>query len=182
MGSPGGSGVRRWWQEVRLRRRLHRELTAIGIDTPMRMAEVCQRLETRSGKPIRLLAYPLEVPGAFGAWLSTPSADYILYQQETTPAHQEHIIAHEIGHMLSGHRSDELEDELWRELLPDIPAEHIRRALRRTHYDTADERAAELAATLLLERAATHRARTGHSRSQRAGRAQRSLVDPQGWL
>lgn len=177
-----GTGVRRWWREVRLRQRLHRELTAIGINTPMPMAEVCRRLQERSGKPIRLLAYPLEVPGAFGAWLSTPSADYILYQRETTPAHQEHIIAHELGHMLAGHSSDEFEDELWRELLPDIPAEHIRRALRRTHYDTEDERAAEMAATMLLERATTHRARTGRSSSQRAARAQRSLIDPQGWL
>ena len=146
------------------------------------MADVCQRLAEHRGKPLRLLAYPLEVPGAFGVWLSTPPADYILYQMETTPEHQEHIIAHEIGHILCGHGSSGSDDDLWGGLLPDIPPEHIRRALRRTHYNTDDERAAETAATLLLERAATYTGRTGSSRTRRARRAQQSLVDPQSWL
>ena len=67
----------------------------------MPMSEVCRRLGERRGKAIRLVAYPLEAPGPFGLWLNTPSADYILYQAETTPAHQQHIIAHELGHLLT---------------------------------------------------------------------------------
>ncbi|HWE89886.1 MAG TPA: hypothetical protein VG317_10540 [Pseudonocardiaceae bacterium] len=169
--------------ESRLRRRLRGELTVLGIEGPTTMADVCARLSRRRNKPIRLLAYPLEVPGPFGLWLNTPSADYILYQVETTRLHQEHIIAHELGHLLAGHHSsDEQDDAVWRELMPDIPPELIRRALRRTSYDTDDEREAETVATILLEAAVVAESVARPSRSPRARRAQRALGDASDWL
>lgn len=166
----------------KLRARLRRELDAAAIDAPMPMSEVCRRLGERRGKAIRLVAYPLEAPGPFGLWLNTPSADYILYQAETTPAHQQHIIAHELGHLLAGHSSDESDDAVWQRLLPDIPPDVIRRALRRTNYDTDQEREAENVATLLLERAAAITAAMRPGRSSRARRAQRALGDDREWL
>nr|WP_137814862.1 hypothetical protein [Gandjariella thermophila] len=146
------------------------------------MADVCARLSERRGKPIRLLAYPLEVPGPFGLWLNTPSADYVLYQAETTRLHQEHIIAHELGHLLADHPSDEDDDAVWRELMPDIPPELIRRALRRTSYDTEHEREAETVATMLLESAAVAGYVPDTAHTPRAKRAQRALGDRQDWL
>lgn len=168
--------------EARLRRRLRGELAALGIEGPTDMADVCARLGRRRGKPIRLVAYPLEVPGPFGLWLNTPSADYILYQAETTRVHQEHIIAHELGHLLAGHSSNEQDDAVWRELMPDIPPDVIRRALRRTSYDTDDEREAETVATILLEAAVVVESVARPGLSPRARRAQRTLGDSNDWL
>ncbi|WP_228818887.1 hypothetical protein [Nocardia transvalensis] len=86
--------------------------------------------------------------------MATAKADYILYQRETTKAHQDHIILHELGHLLAGHRSDEHDDALLRQLYPPgaaLTPEAVRRALRRTSYDTVTEREAELVATIILE-------------------------------
>lgn len=146
------------------------------------MAEVCTRLSKQRGKPIQLIAYPFEIPGPFGLWLATPSADYLLYQAETTKLHQEHIIAHELGHLLAAHQSDDDDDEIWQELMPDIPPDIIRRALRRTSYDSDQEREAETVATLLLEAAAVVQSITMPSTSARARRAQQALGDRQNWL
>jgi hypothetical protein len=168
--------------EARLRRRLRRELADLDIEEPTGMAEVCRRLGARRGKSIRLVPYPLEVPGPFGLWLDTPSADYILYQAETTPLHQEHIVAHELGHVLARHRSDEPDDEVWGELMPDVPPEVVRRALRRNSYDTDQEREAETVATMLLEAAAARGVDTLPGRSPRARRVERALGDSRDWL
>ena len=174
--------LRQGRDERRLRRWLRAELAAIDVQRPVGMSGVCRRLGQRRGKDIRVLSYPLHVPGPFGLWLSTPTADYILYQQQTTALHQEHIIAHELGHVLAGHGSDEEDDSVWQELMPDVPPEMIRRALRRSAYDTHQEREAEVIATVLLESAATHASVSLPARTPRARRVQEALSDRQRWL
>jgi hypothetical protein len=91
------------------------------------------------------------VPGPFGARITTPTTDYILYQQETSKAHLDHIVLHEVGHLIAGHRNDEEDDELLSTLCPNVSPEAVRRALRRTSYDTEHEREAESVATIILE-------------------------------
>jgi hypothetical protein len=174
--------VRRWVGELRLRWRLRRELAALEIEEPTTMSDVCGRLSKRRGKPIRLVPYPFDVPGPFGMWLPTTSTDYILFQAETTALHQEHIIAHELGHLIAGHESVENEDQVWHELMPDIPPETIRRVLRRGTYDTDAEREAETVATMLLESAAAGELVALPAHSARARRAQRALSDRRRWL
>lgn len=136
--------------ERALRRWCKRELHALDLQPPLRVEVLCQRLGTRQGRPIRLVAYPLPVPGPLGLWIRTESADYILYQAETTRIHQDHIILHEVGHIIAGHHNDEIEDRYWQQMMPDISPASIRRALRRTYYDTAQEREAELLATIIM--------------------------------
>ncbi|SFO03937.1 ImmA/IrrE family metallo-endopeptidase [Amycolatopsis rubida] len=144
------------------------------------MAEICARFGERRGKPIRLLAAPMDVPGPFGLWIKMAAADVILYQATgTTRFHQEHIIAHELGHLLADHPSDEGDDDMWRLLLPDIPPEAIRTALRRrTSYADEHEREAEALATVLLEATTKAQEIILPGRSPRARRAQTSLGDP----
>ncbi|MEV0700027.1 hypothetical protein AB0I53_19265 [Saccharopolyspora sp. NPDC050389] len=174
--------MRRAGGEARLRRALREELDELGIVGPTDMAEVCRRLGARRGKPLKLSPYPLDVPGPFGLWIATPVVDFILYQQETTNAHQQHIIAHELGHIISGHSSDDGDEAGWYESFPDIPPDHVRRALRRTHYETDQEREAETVATLLLERAAVLEQVALPSQTPRARRAQQALGEQQDWL
>lgn len=146
-----------------LRRRCRRLLNELDIRPPLDVFELCRRVGERRGKPIRLLEHSIPVPGPFGVWISTRPADYILYQKETSKPHQNHIILHELGHLLAGHESDPCDDDLLAGLYPDMSPESlrkrypdlepdaVRRALRRTSYDTEQEREAETTATIILE-------------------------------
>ncbi|RZS40735.1 uncharacterized protein DUF955 [Herbihabitans rhizosphaerae] len=138
-------------RERDLRRTCRRLLNELDIRPPLDVAVLCRRVGEKRGKPVRLVPHPIPVPGPFGAWISTDTADYILYQQETSTAHQNHIILHELGHILAGHSSDEQDDALLGELYPDLEPDAVRRALRRTSYDSKQEREAETVATIILE-------------------------------
>ncbi|WP_257032334.1 MULTISPECIES: hypothetical protein [unclassified Streptomyces] len=129
------------------------------------------------------MPYSLPVPGPFGVWLATTSADYILYQQETSKIHQDHIILHEVGHILADHQSDEADDEFWRQMTPDLSLEAVKRALRRTSYDQDHEREAELVATIILEWASVlDRVTPRRSNNPSVQLVQTALGDRQGWL
>ncbi|GAB2848812.1 hypothetical protein [Lentzea nigeriaca] len=173
--------------ERELRRRCRRLLNELDIQPPLDVEELCRRVGDQRGKPIRLIAHPIPVPGPFGVWIATAKADYILYQRETSKAHQNHIILHELGHVLAGHTSDEQDDDLLAGLHPDLePAElepdAVRRALRRTSYDTAHEREAETVATIILEWASVLDKVAPRASEGPARRMASSLADRLGWL
>jgi len=183
-------------KERELRRRCRRLLNELGIRPPLDVAELCRRVERRRGRPLRLVPYPIPVPGPFGMWVGAPTADYIVFQKETSRAHQRHIILHELGHMLAGHQSDEHDDELMTELrrgtedLPpglltalDLDPGTLRRALRRTAYDSEQEREAETVATIILEWASVlDHVAPRSSADAAAERMGASLGDRLGWL
>jgi len=156
----------------RLRKRCRTLLRELDIRPPLDVRDLCARLAQRRGRPIRLMAHPLKVPGPFGLWFMTESMDVIFYQQQTTRPHQDHIILHEIGHIIDA-------------LTPDERPAETTRALRRTCYDSAYEREAELIATVILEWASVLNplypsARTaGDVGAERIGS---SLSHHQGWL
>ncbi|MFF9409863.1 hypothetical protein ACF1B0_30720 [Streptomyces anandii] len=129
------------------------------------------------------MPYSLPVPGPFGVWIATRASDYIIYQRETTKPHQDHIILHEVGHILAGHHSDEGDEDLLNLMLPDIAPQAIRRALRRTSYDQEHEREAELVATIILEWASVlNRVAPPPMNDVSVRRVQTALGDRQGWL
>ncbi len=170
-------------KERELRRRCKRELRALGIQPPLQVDVLCRLLGEQRRRPIRLVPYSLPVPGPFGVWLATASADYILYQQETSKIHQDHIILHEVGHILADHQSDDTDDEFWREMMPDLSREAVRRALRRTSYDQEHEREAELVATIILEWASVvDRVSPRPASDPSVRRVQTALGDRRGWL
>lgn len=178
-------------RERELRRRCRKLLNELDIRPPLDVDELCRRVGTQRGKPIRPVAHPIPVPGPFGAWITTSTADYILYQRETSRAHQDHIILHELGHILAGHRSDEDDDALLGQLnaddapqFPDLAPEAVRRALGRTSYDSEQEREAETVATIILEWASVL-ASVGPPPDSTDATAQRmgsALTDRLGWL
>ena len=80
--------------------------------------------------------------------------DYIVYEAGTSRLHREHIILHEVGHLLSDHGTTTvLEPRTSRALLPSLDPDLVDRVLGRTHYSAAEEQEAELIASLILERA-----------------------------
>ncbi|SDG08388.1 protein of unknown function [Lentzea fradiae] len=165
-----------------LRRRCRRLLNDLGIQPPLDVAELCRRVGEQRGRPVRLVAHPIPVPGPYGVWIATASADYIVYQRETSKAHQNHIILHELGHLLAGHTGDEQDNAVLEGLYPDLDPEAVRRALRRTSYDTEHEREAETVATIILEWASVLDQVAPRASEGPARRMASSLADRLGWL
>ncbi|MFF1272200.1 hypothetical protein ACFVZC_02030 [Streptomyces marokkonensis] len=169
--------------ERALRRRCRSILRELGITPPLRVPELCRLLGEHRGRPIRLIPYSLPVPGPYGLWIAGSHADYVFHQKETSQAHQDHIVLHEVGHILADHRGDGDDDAVWQDLLPDLSAEAVNRALRRTSYGEAREREAELVATIILEWASVLDRITPRAPGDvSARRVHTALADRQGWL
>ncbi|MEU3627658.1 hypothetical protein BS329_22270 [Amycolatopsis coloradensis] len=172
-------------KERELRKRCRKMLHSLDIEPPLDVGVLCERLGEQRGRPIRLMPYPLEVPGPFGCWIATSSADYIFFQQETTKSHQDHIVLHELGHMLADHHpgGDAEPADFLRGPAPGLDGDAVHRALRRTSYDEAHEWEAETVATIILEWASV----LNYTIPRRADdddvrRVQGALGDHQGWL
>ncbi|MFG3015719.1 regulator component [Streptomyces cinerochromogenes] len=114
---------------------------------------VCARVEELRGRPLVLRELPEEAAatGACGLWLGTDNADYVFYEARTAPLHREHIILHEIGHVLCDHHrsitddGDDVTDRLLEGLQPHL----VRRVMARTSYTTTEEQEAEMIASLI---------------------------------
>ncbi len=170
-------------RERELRRRCRRLLNELDIRPPLDVIELCQRLGAARGRPIRLLQHPIPVPGPFGVWIATETADYILYQQHTSKSHQDHIVLHEIGHMIAGHRGEEQQSQVIEELLPGMAPATVHSSLLRTSYDNEHELEAETVATIILEWASVLDRVVGKASTDAAARRMgTALGDRLGWL
>jgi hypothetical protein len=145
------------------RRGLRKLLVSLGLSPPLDIQLLIDRLAERRGRPLRLVAHPIGVHGPFGCWVASSTADYLVYQRETTAAHQRHIILHEIGHIVCGHDLAEvsatpaahaeegdglLENRRFAED-PGVTATSLAAARHRDVYTNTEERQAESIATLL---------------------------------
>lgn len=171
-------------RERRLQRSCRRLLRDLDIRPPLDVGQLCARLGEHRGRPIELYPYPIVTPGPFGLWFSLEDADAIFFQQETTPAHQTHIVMHELGHLLADHPSDETDsDEAVRVIREQLPGfDDPPRARRRTCYDSDYEREAELVATIILHWAAVADRVMTPSTTTTARRLGAALGDRVGWL
>ncbi|MFF7885269.1 hypothetical protein ACH40F_38210 [Streptomyces sp. NPDC020794] len=138
-------------RERELRRQCKRLLRKLDIQPPLHVDDLCRRLGEHLGRPIRLIPWALPVPGPFGLWMSRPNEEVIFYQEETTRVHQDHIILHEVGHILADHQDDGDPGGEFPDLGPDFPRDLITRGFRRTCYTEDYEREAELVATIIQE-------------------------------
>lgn len=165
-----------------LRRSTRSLLRELDIRPPLSVSALCERLSLHRERPIRLRSFSFEVPGPFGMWIATAGTDFVFYQRETTPSHQNHIILHEVGHLLAGHEGN-VAGDLAEDLLPNLPPDAVRRGLRRDSYDSAHEREAELVATIIMEWASVldHVSLAASSAPEIEG-MRTALDDRQGWL
>ena len=140
-----------------LRKRCQARLRTLQLPIPFDVFAFAHSLASQRGRPIRVQSVAT-LFGPHGLWLATEAADVIFYQQNTSPLHQDHIILHELSHLLCGHQAGRLaETDLPALLFPHISAGTVQRLLARTAYSTDDEREAELLASLIRERAAGQR-------------------------
>jgi hypothetical protein len=136
------------WQ---LRRMCRRRLADLKLQSPLKLEQLCAEVSNVRGIPITLVAIRTHPRGPHGYWVTTSDRNYILFERDTSPLHQQHIIAHELGHVVSEHTGTAVsDDELYELLMPDIGTSLIRRVLGRSAYTSEQEREAEILASLLL--------------------------------
>ncbi|MFG1643918.1 hypothetical protein ACGFMK_26810 [Amycolatopsis sp. NPDC049252] len=137
----------------RVRRRCDAVLRQLSLPAPFDVRTLCDGLAARRGRPIRLVPLP-GLTDVCGLWIATDTTDFIGYEQHTTPPHQDHIVLHEIGHMLCEHYPVSVTPaEQARLLLPSLDPAMVRRVLGRTGYTSVEEQEAEIFASLVGGRA-----------------------------
>jgi hypothetical protein len=128
-----------------LRRRCLQRLRHLAVPRPFDIAELCAGLASARNRPIRLLPMRLPPAGPNGLWIAGAHRDYVVYESTTSRPHREHIVMHEIGHLICDHRAAAV--------FPHLDPGVIRAVLARTRYSTDEEQEAEMIASLVLERA-----------------------------
>ncbi|MBV9845273.1 MAG: hypothetical protein JOZ47_09410 [Kutzneria sp.] len=137
----------------RLRRQCAKVIDTVEIPDPFDVRELSSRIGQRRGRPIHLIPYRMPAGGPCGLWVSTDNADYIVYEEHTSTLHREHIILHELGHLLCDHQMTPAHDgEPAGPVFPSLDPRTVERVLQRTHYTAVEEQQAELIASLILER------------------------------
>lgn len=143
----------------------------VPIPQPWDLTSYVAEVAAHRGRPITL--HPIDTTVLSGSgcgtgsglWIAKRDADVIVYGADTTPWHAEHIVVHELGHMLLGHGTMSAHADHPRpalpahmlaavsELLPSISPESIAHVLGRTDYGTERERDAETFADMVMLRA-----------------------------
>ncbi|MGW5054000.1 hypothetical protein [Actinokineospora sp. NPDC004072] len=132
----------------RLRRQCRGLLAALRLPARADLAGLCAHLAAARGRPLHVVPVAMNAAQPCGLWLATQDADWVFYDADTSRAHQEHIILHEIGHLICGHSGG---DDPVAGLFPDIDPELVRAMLARTTYSDEQEQQAEIMAYLLAE-------------------------------
>jgi hypothetical protein len=136
-----------------LRRRCERILDDLDAAGRLDIHDLCDVVSRRQGKPIHLIPESLPTSSPCGLTVRTAAFDAIFYERNTSPLHQAHIIGHELGHVLCGHRCAPVIDaEASRILLPNLDPALVQAVLGRTNYTEVEEREAEVIASLILRR------------------------------
>lgn len=138
---------------VRLQAHCQQILRDLHAPHPYSLDAVLSWMQSLRQRRVILKELPQQaaVAGACGLWLGTDDTDFVFYEARTAPLHREHIILHEIGHMLSDHRRaahDDIDGTL-EGLLSGLHPHLIKRLMARTSYTTVEEQEAEMLASLM---------------------------------
>ncbi|MGD3105477.1 toxin [Streptomyces sp. YGL11-2] len=155
----------------RLRKAGAQRIAELDLPEVSDVAELCRHLSEIRDRPITLV--PMQMPASHpcGMWVAARDEDLIFYDANTTSAHQEHIILHELGHIICCHRGAGWLDEASARLLfPNLDPDLVRDMLLRATYDDVQEQEAEIIAYLLSQRVGSTAERHGAPVAGDAGR------------
>lgn len=135
-------------------RRCEARLRELPLPTPFDVEALSREIARQRGRPIELR--PMRrVPHLAGFCFPDGDCDIIVYTSDTSRLHQEHIILHELCHLWCGHQPAGVTTEEVADVLKgDVDAAAVHWVLRRTSYSTAEEREAEVLASLILQHGA----------------------------
>lgn len=163
-----------------LRKSCRVQLSALDLPDAFDLSTLRDRLSETRGKPIHVVPMSLEVSGPCGLWISLTSAEYVVYEEKTSRHHRDHIIAHEYAHMICDHRVLATPTAppvpapgagVMARLLPGLEPSLAERVLVRDNLSDAQEREAEMLASIILTGAARPRRNSPDGTVGRAGRA-----------
>lgn len=137
-----------------VREKCEATLRTLTLPRPFAVEAFCTMLAQARDRPLHLLPLPSSDDGPCGLWVSTADADYVFHQVATSRLHQEHIILHELAHMIFDHvairgSAERLQDRL----LPRLDPRMVATVLARSSYSTEQELEAETLADLIGGRA-----------------------------
>jgi len=102
--SCGASPVLRSTRELKaIHRDCARKLVDLGLNKLTAVDDIRAVASQISGRDIQLLPYRLSGSGVHGMLVRTGLTDYVVFDSDTTTMHREHIILHELSHVLCGH-------------------------------------------------------------------------------
>lgn len=106
-----------------------------------------QHVQQLRNRPILCVPYAFS-PGISGAWIYGSRIDFIFYRSNTHRIHQNHIILHEIAHMLLNHPLRPIQDVLSPDLLQElpIPMGHLRALQPNRAKDIVEQEAEDFVA------------------------------------
>lgn len=140
---------------MRRQRAARRLLAGLDVPVPFDLPEFCRRIEARRGRQLVLQPLPDRDDSDFcGLYVETPTKDLVFYPAGAAELHREHVIVHELMHLLLGHGAVRTEPRVAVDtaiLLPGLDPELVSRVLGRSNYATNDEREAELTASLVMQ-------------------------------
>lgn len=154
--------------ERRLRKACEERVDLLNLPHRFTTRGLRDAIAALRGKPIALK--PLKTLGAFdspcGIRFETPSTDILYYEEGTSVHHQRHILTHELCHVYCDHPGSLEIDANTAQALGVNPT-LVMRMSGRTSYSTADEREAEMMATVIRQR--IYRERESPSRRPKKG-------------
>ncbi|MDQ3406005.1 MAG: hypothetical protein M3548_21870 [Actinomycetota bacterium] len=142
----------------KVRKRCAAMLDSLRLPQPFSASALCAAIAEQRGRP--LYVHPIDAhedSGGLpcGMWVATDIADHIFVEQHTSAFHQDHIILHELAHMLFEHSVVDLYDEPEQVVVDgEVDPSAVRQVLLRTSYTTEQEQEAELLASLITAAAA----------------------------
>jgi Zn-dependent peptidase ImmA (M78 family) len=130
-----------------------RYVRSLQLDLYASAYELCDQMSSLRDRPIRVIEWPLPIPGPMGVWIARERDDVVVVQEAATGSHRDHIVLHELAHILCEHEGIPLRGQEPGFLSEfDDQAEGAAPVRFRSAYDSASEREAELLATALAER------------------------------
>lgn len=137
----------------RLTESYERQIECLSLPYRFTTRELRDAIAARRGKPITLT--PLDILGTSeapcGVRLETPHVDLVFYEKNASIHHQRHIITHELMHVFRDHPGS-LEVDASTAHAVGVDPTLVLRMSGRTSYSSADEREAELLASLVRHR------------------------------
>lgn len=132
-----------------------RFVRGLGLPPADSIRDLLPAIEERTGRPIRLMPAPAGTGrGLCGMWIRASGVDYVFVHPETSRFHQDHIIAHELGHILRNHRGGPASgpvNPVPDRLVPTLDPAVVRMMLGRSDYEHRDEQEAELIGSYLQQ-------------------------------
>lgn len=146
----------------RLLRECDSEFVKWDVPVPFDISALVEHLSRRRDRLIHLVPMAMGGDRPSGIWLALAAMDVVVYEADTSRTHQEHIIAHELAHIVFGYASSSpVDDSALSLLFPDLDPGLVRDMLNRAEYCDAHELEAEVMASVILRRMNPRQAETG---------------------